>query len=359
MRLFFYIALILTLSSCGALKDAQEPVLTVDSDSDGVIDLIDSEPNQILDSDGDGVPDFKDNCPYAFGLAENMGCPAIEMAQTVSIELPNQFIHSLDEIKNKDLREFLIQSGKSAQDVNMDILNYKIKKGELSEKEYTKYKAQIESGKFPSTSAESSWIPNLENMDIVDKTSNDTTSSRGTIAYSVPSEMVVGKQYSIKVRITKQKGDKANQILVIGDREIPISDISLDSKITIENIRVERTMIAQLLSEDGSFKITTMNTENQIIEDEGYTEWSWVIVPLKKGTNYLKMIIKINIVSNGASFQKDIIVFDKNIKVKANVTLGVESWISKYWQWIMTTIIIPLVIFFYKKRQSKKTQNVA
>jgi hypothetical protein len=66
------------------------------------------------------------------------------------------------------------------------------------------------------------------------------------------------------------------------------------------------------------------------------------------------MIIKIKVVSGEETHYKDIIVFDKNIQVKSNLSLGVKSWISQYWQWLMTTIIIPLFIFFYKKMSKKE-----
>jgi len=334
MRLFFYIALILTISSCGIFKGTVEP-----------------DPIVVVDYDLDGVPDFTDE-----DTIDIITEPNIVMSNLVSYDVPDQFIHSLDEIENKELRDYFVELGFSVQDINIEILNKMANRGKVSGEEYNRLLFQIESGKAPSLSSNSNptWIPDVENMDIVDKTTEDTTSSKGTIAYSVPNDMVVGKQYPIKVRITKEKGKEVNQTLVLGDREIPISDVTLDSKVTIENIRVERTMTAQLLSEDDAFEISAMNTDNQVVEDEGYTEWSWVVVPLKSGTSYLKMIIKIKVVSGEETYYKDIVVFDKNIKVKANVSLGVESWLSKYWQWLMTTIIIPLVIFFYKKRKEKK-----
>jgi hypothetical protein len=198
-------------------------------------------------------------------------------------------------------------------------------------------------------------MPDYSNISIVDNTDNN--SSKGTIAYSVPKEMQVGKSYQIKLRITKEKGKEVNKTLVIGEREISIADPSIDSRVTIENIRVERTMTAQLLSEDDAFKVTPLNTDKQVIEDGEYTEWGWVISPLKSGKTYLKLIIKIKIEADGEINYKDIVVFDKNIEVKANVSLGVKSWFSEYWQWLMTTIIIPLVVFFYKKRKKDKEEK--
>lgn len=354
MRLFFYITLILTLSSCNIFKG------TMKSDPLIVVDSVEEFAEEWPDTDGDGITDDKDNCPFTPGTIGTQGCPEekphLVMANLVSYDAPDHFIHSLDEIENEDLKNYFKELGSSIQDINIEILNGMANRGIISGEEYNKLLLQIEEGEVPNlpSNVKSPYIPDIENMNIVDKTSEDTTSSKGTIAYSVPSEMVVGNKYPIKVRITKEKGKEINRTLVLGDREIPISDVTLDSKITIENIRVERTMTAQLLSEDGAFEISAMNTDKQVVEDEGYTEWSWVVVPLKSGTSYLKMIIKIKVVSGEETYYKDIVVFDKNIQVKANVSLGVKSWISQYWQWLMTTIIIPLAIFFYKKRKEKK-----
>lgn len=199
-------------------------------------------------------------------------------------------------------------------------------------------------------------INNGKNTTVIDKTTPIDNSSTGTIAYSVPNEMQVGKSYVIKLRITKEKGKEINRTLILGDRNIPISDIDIDSKITIENIRVARTMTAELISEDETFKVTPQNTDKQVIEDGEYTEWGWMVTPLKSGKTYLKLIIKIKIDTDGEITYKDIVVFDKNIEVKANMKLEVESWISKYWQWLMTTIIIPLIVFLYKNRKNKEEE---
>lgn len=194
-------------------------------------------------------------------------------------------------------------------------------------------------------------------LDVVDKTTKKVDkSSKGTIAYSVPNEMQVGKQYVIKLRITKERGKEVNRTLVLGDRDIPINDINIDSKVTIENIRVEKTMTAQLISADDVFKVTPQNTEKQVVEDGEYTEWGWLVTPLKSGDSYLKLIIKIRIDADGETTYKDIVVFDKNIKIKSNINHGIKNWLSEYWQWLMTTIIIPLVVFFYRNKKKKDAQ---
>ena len=193
-------------------------------------------------------------------------------------------------------------------------------------------------------------------VEIIDKTTLDdiTNESVGIMAYSTPTQMIVGKSYTIKLRISKEK----NKIqLVSGDRNIPINDVTVDSKVIIESIRVEPIMSANLISEEGKFIITPASTETQNIEDKGYTEWAWRIVPLKGGQNFLKLVVKVRIANENGEFYKDITVFDKNIEVKSNVVFSIKTWISNYWQWLITTIIIPFVVWFYKKKSEEKKKK--
>jgi hypothetical protein len=244
----------------------------------------------------------------------------------------------------KQLKDLTYDTTTTSNIKNIEINEMQLEKYVISEKSILKNK------KFKI-------VDKTDSKSNVKQNNSSNNFSQGTIAYSIPQEMKVGKSYQIKLRITKQKGKEINKLLVVGEREINIADTSVDSKITIENIRVEKSMTAELISEDGAFKITKLNTDKQIIEDDSYTEWGWIITPNKSGKTYLKLIIKIKIQSDGETSYKDIVVFDKDVEVKTNVKYEVKGWFEKYWQWLMTTIIIPIVIYFYKKRENRKKEN--
>jgi len=178
-------------------------------------------------------------------------------------------------------------------------------------------------------------------------------SSTGLIAYSVPSEMSVGKEYIVKIRISK---DNNRTVLIIGDRKIPISDDS--SNVSIEEITISPIMSANLISQKGNFEITSLSTELQNIQDQGYTEWSWAITPLKGGNNNLKLNIKIRVKEDGENYYKDITIFERKIKVKSNITYNISETIYNNWQWLIVIIIIPLIkwlISFYRKKDDNKS----
>jgi hypothetical protein len=186
--------------------------------------------------------------------------------------------------------------------------------------------------------------------DIEDKTTNrqlqDT--NMGIIAYSVPKEMQVAKTYTVRLRISKEK----NKIQLIDGNDMPISDIRVDSKIVIASLKVEPIMSAKLITDSSKMTVQPVSTEAQDIDKEGFTEWTWRLTPKSSGNILLRIVVNIRQNNEGDMIIKDIPVYDDIVLVKSNVAFSVRDFISKYWQWIMTTIIIPFIVWFYNKKKS-------
>ncbi len=302
MRLYFFL-FVLFLTSCGLFRktELQEDLEKFDNNQIDSTMLIKIP----QDTDGDGLTDEEDKCPLEFGLVDNSGCPVV-VANYEKIE--SNPIRKIEQQKQVENPKTIVKKNIKVEDKTSQIIDNQL----------------------------------TENI------------TPGTMAYSVPEEMKVGNTYNIKLRISKDN----NKIqLINGDRDITISDTSIKSIVTIESIRVEPIMSAQLVSDEKSFEIKSLSTEVQNIEESGYTEWQWLIKPLKGGENFLKLVVKVRVKEDGQEFYKDITVFDKKIPVKSNTIFTVKSFLSQYWQWIMTTIIIPLIIWFYKKRSEDKKNN--
>ena len=175
---------------------------------------------------------------------------------------------------------------------------------------------------------------------------------RGLIAYSVPDQMEVGQEYSVKVRISKQND---RTVLLVGDREIPISD-NLDS-VKVESITVSPIMSASLLSSKKDFEIIPLSTDIQNIEENGYTEWEWNVSPLQGGENNLKLNVKIRIKEDGNDYYKDITVFERKIKVKSNLGSSIKDFVFNNWEWFMGAIFIPLFQWLWLLWKRKKEEK--
>jgi hypothetical protein len=261
-----------------------------------------------FDTDEDGVDDMYDKCPDIKGRVENMGCPDVERDSMLIVksvrDIEEQNKNTLSPEKQSEIRK-----------------NKKIEKKSIEEEK------------------------------VITKTKKEVR-PKGLIAYSVPNEMQVGEEYSVKVRISKQN-DKT--VLLVGDREIPISD-NLDD-VKIESITISPIMSASLLSSKKYFDITSLSTDIQNIEENGYTEWSWNIIPLQDGENNLKLNVKIRIKEDGNNYFKDITIFERKIKVKSNIGNNIKDFIFNNWEWFMSIIFIPLIQWFWVFWKRKKGKN--
>lgn len=176
----------------------------------------------------------------------------------------------------------------------------------------------------------------------------------GLIAYSVPEEMQLGKDYGVKIRISKED---IKEELIKGSSGIAINDPNVESIITIENVRVSSVMSASLLASKDDYLIESLSTETQNLETLGYTEWAWNVKPVKGGNNVLKLIVKVRVEQGDEKFFKDIVVFEKNISIKTNLGYSIETFFAKYWQWFMTTFLIPLFLWWYNRKKKKKNED--
>jgi hypothetical protein len=296
--LFLFLFMIISCKTSSITKESTKK-LEISETEPYDVDNINSLSHDLVDcydTDEDGVLDIYDRCPYIKGTLSN-GCPEIK--------------DKGPKIKDKESKENNIHTSPS------DKVNNSIKKEK----------------------------PNTIVI--------DPQYTEGLIAYKIPTDMIVGNIYSVKIRITKESN---KTMLVVGDRNIPISDDKSDI-VSVESISVSPVMSASLLSDKGTFQVDTLSTQYQNISERGYTEWEWNIVPLKGGHNLLKLNVKIRIKEDNKSYYKDIVVFDRKIKVKSNIKFSIITWISVHWEWLFGVILIPLIKWLYdewKKRKEEK-----
>ena len=296
MRVILFLLISICLFSCNNVKEnINSNSIEMDNEIVKNDSIIDSLLVVDLDKDDDGVLDINDECPEIFGTNE-LGCPEV-----------NYIVTNEQIIKNVDKRDVIKQIEKHEKKTNLKVVDVTSKLKE-----------------------------------------NDTTS--GWIAYSVPEEMKVAKTYSVKVRISKKSGSQTKADLILGSADA-INNPSLPSVATIEDVKVSGEMSAELRADAGAFDIKALSTPVQNIDNESYTEWEWVVTPKKSGDSPLKLIIRVK------DLNKDIVVFNKNIKIKKNVTVAVGGFFEKYWQWLMTTIIIPIFIYFWNRKKKKERKK--
>jgi hypothetical protein len=101
-------------------------------------------------------------------------------------------------------------------------------------------------------------------------------------------------------------------------------------------------------SPDSSFIIKKISDNEQMVDSSDYTEWIYSVRPIKNGDKKLSLVISIIKGDN-----KKQIVYSDTIHVKDNIVKNVKIFWVKHWQWLFTTFLIPIFIYFWKKRDKK------
>jgi ribosomal protein S28E/S33 len=162
----------------------------------------------------------------------------------------------------------------------------------------------------------------------------------GEIIYQIPDSMKIGKVSEVFVRISATK----NSVNITSNVTGPV----------ITNvIKVSETMEVELIDPTlESFKIVQNNKAKQIIEnDSTFTEWRWDVTPAKAGFKSLKIVV--SIIRGDETKQT---VYMDSILVKSDPIYQTKGFFEKYWQWLMSTIVIPFVVWFWKRRKKDKEE---
>lgn len=116
-------------------------------------------------------------------------------------------------------------------------------------------------------------------------------------------------------------------------------------------IRVSRIVKANLVAPD--FKVDPVTPEEQPVAESGSTEWMWNLRPLTPGLHPVKLSVWAEVKVGPKSIPYNIHTYERQVVIEVTAAQIAGSWWSKYWQWTFTTLIIPLGIWFWKKRTAK------
>lgn len=173
---------------------------------------------------------------------------------------------------------------------------------------------------------------------------NNTNLSEGRIVYKIPNVMKIRSTYKVFVRISKSKST------------LSIYD-SLSGEVKTSVLPVTETMEAKLIDlspkDNKCFDIQEQNDGVQLVENgDTYTEWSWGVTPIRLVNSKLEIVI--SVIRDG---NKKDIVYEDTVEVERDIKEQILFFLKKYWQVLMTSMIIPFVVWFYKNRKEKKEKN--
>jgi hypothetical protein len=167
----------------------------------------------------------------------------------------------------------------------------------------------------------------------------------GVVTYQIPEKLNYGETYIFKLRISSKSKISINNLLV-DKKNITITTNPDVGPIILEDIKISEYMSANLWGDSNGFEIYPLNTLKQKINNETFTEWSWKVKPIKSGHFYIKLTINIDDIDHNV-YEKDMLVY---ISIKDRMYL----FIMNNYQWLWSTLFVPFLIPWIKKKLPKK-----
>lgn len=153
-----------------------------------------------------------------------------------------------------------------------------------------------------------------------------------------------------KANITE---DIKAQLLIDPNKTIEELQKSIKGQIqSAEKIKVSKIVIAKIEAPD--FIITNLSPNEQALSETDKTEWLWTLRPKSPGLHEINLTITAEVTVDSKFSKYHIRTFDKQVMIEITPIQIVESWWSKYWQWVFATLLIPFGKWLYEKRKNKK-----
>ena len=171
----------------------------------------------------------------------------------------------------------------------------------------------------------------------------------GRYLFNPPNEMVVDDKFRIELRIVRDSS--VDNILFL--QATMSANLQGQGTPQVESLQVGNLMTAKLAGSD--FEIISYNEEKQVILNKSYAQWAWDVIPKKSGILDLNLTISVKVIFSDDVGQSDYPVITKKVNVRVNPAYSVATFLEGNWQWLLGTIIIPVLLWMWKKVNEHKT----
>jgi hypothetical protein len=166
----------------------------------------------------------------------------------------------------------------------------------------------------------------------------------GNIAFNVPDSMSLNEAKKVELLLGPSQSADELKTMVKGK--------GVEGGIEIERIQISDQMEANLTG-DG-FSITDVLPARRAVSKTAVTEWKWDVRAIKSGKLRLHLTLNALVKVEGREQLYPIRTFDKEYVVDVPwQEKPFFSFIGRNWQWLWTTILIPIGAWLWNRKRKK------
>ena len=170
----------------------------------------------------------------------------------------------------------------------------------------------------------------------------------GKITFNTPESMSLNEAKKVELLLSASLSEEALRKA--------IEKQNVEGSIQVEEIYISDQMEATLTG-DG-FQITEVLPAHRAISSTGATEWTWDVRALREGKLRLHLTLNALVTVGGNPAQRHTMrAFEKEYIVVVGVTDTVVDFAKKHWQWLWTTILLPVGGWYWKRRRKNSEES--
>ena len=172
---------------------------------------------------------------------------------------------------------------------------------------------------------------------------------------SVLSQLIEQVNVVFKIPDQTQLGDKIKAQLLV-DLEKSIEELDQANPIKgakiVGTFKTSRVITAKLITPD--FIVTAVEPEEQVLVPGQTATWNWHLTPKDSGVYDVTLTIDAKVEINSREKTSHIKTFERTVQVTVTPMQIILAFISENWQWLWSTLLVPMFLWFWHSRKKVK-----
>ncbi len=159
-----------------------------------------------------------------------------------------------------------------------------------------------------------------------------------------PGQILINAPHVMRVGVTEEF---VLRIASAGQNAGISTNLPANGQSSTSEIHVTPMMSATLAGK--GFTIEKTSPEEQMVGTGSFTEWSWQVTPAESGDLVLVANVMVKLDDRVKAIPNR-----WPVQVSPNVGRSVSIFLASNWQWLSTTLIIPLILLGWRQRKKRK-----
>jgi hypothetical protein len=166
----------------------------------------------------------------------------------------------------------------------------------------------------------------------------------GHLAFELPTQMRVGDDATVFVRISKGL-----------DTDLSLGLVGKGTVVEETLPHVSSAMVVELSGD--TFDTSPLTSTRQAVVDDDVTQWEWQVTPQVPGVHTLHLKVSLELSVEADRTSKDVPVADKDVDVSVNLPYQTRTWLSDNWDKLLGLSVVSGLIVAVVRRLQKTMQR--